>query len=63
MSFQLRLVGPGTWSVFRGGKQIGQLVCNAQHAVQFLARKDESLATEEKLELDKLILAIQYRQE
>ena len=62
MSFQLRLSGPGTWIVLREGKQVGKLECTAQHAVQLLIRKDEALSAEEKLELDKLILGIQYRQ-
>jgi len=62
MSFQLRLTGKGTWIVLREGKQIGTLVCSTQHAVQFLIRKDEALTAEERLELDKLVLGIQYRQ-
>lgn len=62
MSFQLRLTGTGTWSVLREGKQIGRLECIAQHAIQLLMRKDEMLTAEEKAELDKLILGIQYRQ-
>ncbi len=62
MSFQLRLSGAGIWVVVRDGKQIGTLECAAQHAVQLLIRKDEGLSAEEKAELDKLILGIQYRQ-
>jgi hypothetical protein len=62
MSIQLRLIESGTWILSRDGKEIGQLECHAQHAVQFLVRKDETLSTNEKLELDKLILGIQYRQ-
>lgn len=62
MSFQLRLTGTGTWSVLREGKPIGRLECIAQHAIQLLMRKDEMLTAEEKAELDKLILGIQYRQ-
>jgi hypothetical protein len=62
MSFQLRLTGTGTWIALRDGKQIGKVECNAQHAIQFLARKDEGLTSEEKAELDKLILGLQYRQ-
>ena len=62
MSFQLRLTGIGTWTVLREGKQIATLACSAQHAVQLLIRKDEALTAEEKLELDKLVLGIQYRQ-
>ena len=62
MSFQVRLAGKGTWVLLRDGKQIGTLECHAQHAVQLLVRKDESLSSEEKSELDKLILGIQYRQ-
>ena len=62
MSFQLRLSGRGTWILLRDGKQIGTLECKAQHAVQLVVRNDEALSGEEKLELDKLILGIQYRQ-
>ena len=62
MSFQLRLSGTGLWVVVRDGKQIGKLECATQHAVQLLIRKDEALSAEEKAELDKLILGIQYRQ-
>lgn len=62
MSFQLRLAAKGTWILLREGKQIGKLECTAQHAVQLVIRKDETLSAEEKVELDKLILGIQYRQ-
>jgi len=62
MSLQLRLVGTGRWTVLREGEQVGTVECNAQHAVQFLIRKDETLSAEEKAELDKLIVGIQYRQ-
>ena len=62
MSFLLRLSGTGTWTVSRDGKQIGKLECKEQHAVQLLMRKDETLSAEEKAELDRLILGLQYRQ-
>jgi len=62
MSFQLRLTETGSWTVLREGKQVGRLECKEQHAVQLLMRKDEALSTEEKAELDKLILGLQYRQ-
>jgi hypothetical protein len=62
LSLQLRLIGAGTWTVLRERKQIGTIECKLQHSVHLLTRKDQTLSVEEKIELDKLILGLQYRQ-